>query len=290
LQQFINGLSLGSSCALLGVSVALVWGVLRVLSFAQTQLMTWGAFGSLLALRWDAPVLVAVLAGIAVAVAISAVIDIALFNRLRNQQAGEFAFVVVTIGVAQVLSSVAAMRTENQAVSFPRQGFPVEPLTVFGQNVPRLSVVMMVFTLVAMVVLGYWLQRTRSGMAVRAVAFDAETAELLGINSRRVFATCFMVSGGMAAVAGIFFAASAAQLSHTSNDSLLLVAFAATVIGGLGSIPGAVIGGLAVGMISVYSTVWVSPAFREAVAMLAILVVLVVRPQGILGAKATERV
>jgi branched-chain amino acid transport system permease protein len=290
LQQMINGLSVGSSYALLGVSVALVWGVLRVLSFAQTQFMTWAAFATLLALHWGFPPILAVLAGIAVAAALSGLMDIVLFTPLRARRAGEFAFVIVTIGAAQVLDSVAATRTPSGNLAFPRKGFPVEPLTVFGLNVPRLSVVMLAVSIVVVAVLGYWLKWTRSGIAVRAVSYSGETAELLGINSRRVFATCFMISGALAAVAGIFFAVSSAQVSHSANDPLLLVAFAATVLGGLGSIAGAVVGGLVLGLINVYATVYVSPAFGKAIGMLAILAVLVLRPSGLFGETVTERV
>jgi branched-chain amino acid transport system permease protein len=289
-QQFINGLSVGSSYALLGVSVALVWGVLRVLSFVQTQFMTWGAFATLIALHWHFPVILAVLAGIAVAAALSGIMDVALFMPLRRHRAGEFAFVVVTIGAAQILDSIGAMRTGSNMLAFPRQGFPVEPLTVFGLNVPRLSVVMLVVSIVVVAALGFWLQRTKSGIAVRAVSYSGETAELLGINSRRVFAGCFMVSGALAAVAGIFFAVASAQVSHSSNDPLLLVAFAATVLGGLGSIAGAVVGGLVLGLVNVYATVYVSPVFGQAISMLVILLVLVVRPSGLFGESVTERV
>lgn len=290
MQQVINGLSLGSSYALLGVSVALVWGVLHVLSFAQTQLMVWGTFATMLGLRWDWPVLAAIAAGIAVAAVLSGVMDLAILGPLRTRQAGEYAFVVATIGFSRVLDSIAAMRTESQTLAFPRSGFPVERMTIFGQNVPRLSVVMLVVSVVIMAALSYWLRKTKSGTAMRAVAHSSETAEVLGIDSRRMFAICFMVSGGLAALAGIFFAASSAQISHGSYDGLLLVAFAATVIGGLGSIQGAVVGGLVLGMISVYATIYVSPVFREAVAMIAILLVLLVRPSGLFGAKVTERV
>lgn len=290
MQQFINGLSLGSSYALLGVSVALVWGVLRVLSFLQTQLMTWGAFGTLIAIGWGAPVVLAVVAGIAVAAILSALVDVTLFTPLRRRSANEFALVLVTIGAAQVLDSILSIRTDSQTRAFPTDRFPTEPLEVFGRNVPRLSVGMLLVAVVVMALLAFWLRRTRSGMAVRAVSYSRETAELLGVNSRRVFATCFMVSGALAAVAGTFFAISAAQLSHTSNDKLLMIAFAATVIGGLGSIPGAVVGGMMLGLMSVYATVYVSPLFRQAVPMLAILLVLMVRPSGLFGEREAERV
>lgn len=290
MQQLINGLALGSSYALLGVGVTLVWGVLHILTFAHAQVMTIGAFSALIALNRGVPVLPAIIIGVLVAGAISALMDVALFTPLRNRAAPTFSYVVVTIGVAEISEAFIALQTDAQVQVFPRDGFPVSPLEISGQNVPRLSVVMFVISVVVMSALGFWLQRTRSGTAVRAVAYSRETGELLGINSKAVFATCFFVSGGLAALAGIFLAASSSQLSHSSNDPLLLFAFAVIVLGGMGSVRGAVVGGLLLGIVSVYATVYVSSVFREAVAMLTILVVLVLRPQGLFGHKEAVRV
>jgi branched-chain amino acid transport system permease protein len=159
-----------------------------------------------------------------------------------------------------------------------------------GQNVPRLQVVMLIIAVVAMVFLGYWLNRTKSGRAVRAVAYNRETAELLGVNSQLVFSICFFVAGALAAVAGIFVAASAAQVSYSSGDGLLLVAFAVIILGGMGSVKGAIIGGLVLGVIEVYATAYVSSVFREIIAFATILVVLVARPSGFFGKKEAARV
>ncbi len=290
MQQFINGLSLGSSYALLGIGVTLVWGVLGILTFAHAQTMTIGAYAALITLDRGYPVIVGVIAGLVVAGLFSGLMDLALFTPLRRKRAPEFAFVIVTIGVSQISDAFEASRTRSQTLPFPRKGFPVEPLTLLGRNVPRLSLVMLVTSVIVMAMLGYWLHRTKSGTAVRAVAYSRDTGELLGINSKWIFASCFFISGTLAALAGIFLAASSGQLSHSSNDAILLLAFAVIVLGGMGSIRGAIVGGLLLGLVSVYATVYVSSVFREAVAMLTILVVLVVRPSGLFGEKATTRV
>ncbi|MGE3329212.1 MAG: branched-chain amino acid ABC transporter permease [Acidimicrobiia bacterium] len=290
MQQLINGLALGSTFALLGVGVTLVWGVLHILTFAHAQMMTAGAFATLWAVNRDYHVLVAIAVGVLFAAFLSGLMDVTLFTRLRVKNAPTFTFVIVTIGVAQIMEAVAAMRTNSQFLAFPRRDFPVQPLEIFGRNVPRLSIWMLVISVVVMIALGVWLQKTKSGTAVRAVAYSRETGELLGINSKLVFATCFVISGALAALGGIFMAASSGQLSYSSNDALLLMAFAVIVLGGMGSIRGAVVGGLLLGLVSVYATVYVSPIFREVVAMLTILAVLVMRPSGLFGAKESARV
>ncbi len=290
MQQLINGLALGSSYALLAVGVTLVWGVLNILTFAHAQMMTVGAFITMILLHRGYDMIPSVIGGMVVAGLVSALMDVALFTPLRIKKAPEFSFVVVTIGVAQIVTAIISLRTRSQTLPFPRRVFPVKPLELFGRNIPRLSIVMLVVSLVVMVLLGVWLQLTKSGTAVRAVAYSRETGELLGINSKLVFASCFFISGALAAISGIFLAASSGQLAHSSNDPLLLIAFAVIVLGGMGSIRGAVVGGLVLGIVSVYSTIYVSSVFREAVAMLTILAVLVLRPSGLFGGKATARV
>lgn len=290
MQQFINGLALGSSYALIGVGVTLVWGVLHILTFAHAQMMTIGAFATMISINSGLHMLPAVGIGVLAAALASALVDVGIFSQLRKRNADVYAFVVVTIGVAMIIEALTRLRTRSQTLPFPRREFPVQPLEVLGRNVPRLSIVMLVVSLIVMVALTYWLQRTKSGFAVRAVAYSRETAELLGINSRVVFATCFFISGGLAALSGIFIAASSGQISHSSNDPLLLVAFAVIVLGGMGSIKGAIVGGLLLGMVNVYATIYISPIFREAIAMLAILLVLVLRPSGLFGEKETVRV
>jgi len=289
-QQTINGLALGSTYALLGVGVTLVWGVLNLLNFAHAQILTWGTFAALAALRLGIPVPVAILVGMVTAGVLSVLIDLVVLAPLRGRKAPEFSFVVATIGVSLVLTTVLRTYTDAQTEAFPRQGFPVGAFEFAGQNVPRLQVVMLVIAVVAMVGLAYWLNRTKSGRSVRAVAHDRETAELLGVNSQLVFSICFFVAGALAAVAGIFVAASAAQVSYSSGDGLLLIAFAVIILGGMGSVKGAIVGGLVLGVVEVYATTYVSSSFREIIAFAVILAMLVARPSGFFGKKEAARV
>ena len=161
---------------------------------------------------------------------------------------------------------------------------------LFGQNIPKLQLVVLGVSLVAMVLLALWLNRTGFGRGIRAVAYSRETAELLGVNSRLAYAVAYLVSGALAALAGVFVAVNTAQVSYSSGDRLLLIAFAVIVLGGMGSVIGAVVGGLALGLIQTYATVYVSSKFSEAVAYLVILIVLLVRPSGLFGAKEATRV
>lgn len=290
MQQTINGLAIGSVYALLGLGVTLIWGLLHVLNFAHAQVLTWGAFAALFAINRDLPVPVAVLIGMVVAGSISVVMDATVLAALRRRGATEFAFVVATIGVALMLQAILRIRTRAQVEPYPRDGFPRGPIEILGQNVPKLQLTVLAASLLAMVLLAIWLHRTDFGRSMRAVAYSRETAELMGINAKLVFAAAYFVSGALAALAGVFVAVNTANISYSSGDRLLLVAFAVIILGGMGSVLGAVVGGLSIGVIEVWATAYVSSKFSEAVAYAVILAVLVVRPSGLFGAKEVTRV
>lgn len=290
MQQTINGLAVGSVYALLGLGVTLIWGVLHVLTFTHAQVLTWGAFTTLWALHAGWPVPFAILTGMAAAGLISVLIDASALQALRRRGASEHAFVVATIGIAAMMQSLLKVRTGSRFEPFPRTGFPKGPIELFGQNIPKLQLVVLGVSLVTMVLLALWLNRTSFGRGIRAVAYSRETAELLGVNSRLAYAVAYLVSGALAALAGVFVAVNTAQVSYSSGDRLLLIAFAVIVLGGMGSVIGAVVGGLVLGLIQTYATVYVSSKFSEAVAYLVILIVLLVRPSGLFGAKEATRV
>lgn len=290
IQQTINGLSVGSVLALLGLGVTMVWGVLGVLNFAHAQILTWGAFGSLLALEHGVPVIPAVLIGVVVGIVLSVVLNEVVVSPLRKRDAPEFAFVVATIGVAMILEEVLRWRSGAQTKGFPRDGFPTSSIDIGSISIPGLQVVILGVAIVVMAVLAYWLNRTRGGRAIRTVAYSRETAELMGINSRSAYAIAFAISGALAAVAGVFVAVDTASISYSIGDPLLLSAFAVMILGGMGSPRGAMVGGLILGIAQVYATVYVSSVFRQAVAMLIILAVLLLRPQGLFGEPQAARV
>lgn len=290
IQQTINGLSVGSVFALLALGVTLVWGVLRVLNFAHAQILTWGAFGTVFALNSGWPVLGAIAFGMGVAVLISIVLDATVIAALRKRGAPEFAFVVATIGVALILEEMLRTRTNAQTRPFSREGFPTGSFQLGSIGIPRLQVVIFVVALVVMVALAAWLNRTRMGRAIRTVAYSSEIADLMGVNSRMVYVLSFAISGALAALAGVFVSVDTAQISYSTGSPLLLAAFAAMILGGMGSVRGAMVGGLVLGVAQVYATVYVSSVFRQAVAMLIILAVLIVRPQGLFGEPEAARV
>jgi branched-chain amino acid transport system permease protein len=290
LQQTVNGIALGATYSLLGLGVTLIWGVLRVLNFAYSQFIVWGAFGTLIAIENHVPTVLAVLIGMAVAGVVAVFVDMTVMAFMRRRGTSEFALVVATIGVYYVLASVAQERSKSQIETFPIGGFPHGSIHLGHTSLPSLQLLSLVISVAVMIVLGYWLNRTRLGRATRTVAYSAPTAELLGVNSRAIFALAVFVSGCLAALAGIFNAADSSTLSYSDGDQLLVVAFAVIVLGGMGSVKGAVIGGLALGLVQVYTTLYVSGVFSSAITYLLIVAVLIVKPNGLFGVREEARV
>ena len=290
LQQTINGVALGATYALLGLGVTLIWGVLRVLNFAFGQFITWGTFGCLVAIEDGLPTWLAVVVGMVVGGVVAVVVDATVIAWMRRKRSSEFAMVVATIGVSYLLSSIAQARTDSQIRPFPSERFPTGAIHLGSITIPTLQLTALVVAVVVMTVLGLWLHRTRSGRATRTVSWSAATAELLGVRSQWIFSLAVFVSGALAAVAGISIAAETATVSYSSGDALLVIAFAVIVLGGMGSVAGAVVGGLLLGLAQVYTTAYISNTFSQAVGYIAILLILTLRPSGLFGAQEEQRV
>lgn len=289
-QQTINGLALGSTYSLLGLGVTLIWGVLGVLNFAYGQFIVWGTFGVLVALENHVPTLLAIVIGMAVAGLVAVVVDGTVMQFMRRRNTSEFALVVATIGVSYLLSTVAQWRSHSQTEAFPIGGFPHGYIHIGQTSVPILPLVTLGISIVVMLILGFWLNRTRLGRATRTVSYSVQIAELMGVNSRAIFALAVFVSGCLAAIAGVFNSVTTATLSYSSGDQLLVVAFAVIVLGGMGSVMGAVVGGLVLGLAQVYTTIYVSDVFSQAITYLLIVAVLIVRPRGLFGVAEEARV
>lgn len=290
IQQTVNGLALGSTYALLGLGVTLIWGVLRVLNFAYGQFITWGAFGTLVAMENHVPTALAIVIGMTVAGLLAVVVDGTVLAYMRRRQSGEFALVVATIGVSYLLATIAQWRTHSQIDAFPTQKFPQGSISIASVDIPLLQLLTLAISVLVMLALGFWLGRTRLGRATRTVAYSKTTAELVGVNSRAIFALAVFISGALAAISGAFDAAVTSTLSYSTGDALLVIAFAVIVLGGMGSVKGAVIGGLVLGLVQVYATVYVSGIFSDAIGYLIIVAVLVVLPHGLFGTTEEARV
>lgn len=287
LQLFANGLVTGSVIALGAVGVSIVYGMLRLVNFAYGDYMTFGAFiGVLFNVTLGLPIVPSALLAMAATAVLSVALDVALWRPLRRRRAGFMSLFLVSVGLALVIRYMIYLVAGPQ----PRT-YAVDPYKVYVLGSVRLSGaqgIAIVVAAVAIVLVGVLIGRTGVGRMMRAVADDLPLAAVAGVRTQRVITAAWILSGLLAGLAGVL-----AGLVQTSFDpqlgfSLLLPIFAAVVLGGIGSAYGALAGGLTLGLAMELST-WpelaggVNPTYKPVVAFGALVLVLLLRPQGLFG-------
>jgi branched-chain amino acid transport system permease protein len=285
LQHLVNGTVLGGTYALLGIGLTLIFGVMRVVNFTHGELYTFGAYMayalvSLLGLDFFLSLLLATLLG----VALGAAIEVLLLRPLRGADIDSV--MLAMIGAALVLQNAAMWAWGGVAKLVPTP-FGGTPLVLGPVSVMPLR--LFVLGVACALLLGFWLllERTRAGIAMRATFQDSETASLMGVRVGWVSTATFAIGSGLAAAAGALLGP-VFMVSPTMGDLVGLKAFAIVILGGLGNLPGAVIGGFALGYVEEFGGGFVSTEYRDAFGFLLIILVLAIRPQGLVALK--ERV
>lgn len=286
-QQTINGIVLGSVFALYGLGFGLVMANLKIFHVAHAGVFTWGAIIAWeITVRLGWPLLVA-LPVIAVA---AGLINVAayflLIRHLLGRRDAELAAFISSLGGLIVLVELANRHLHGAIVRLPQDAFPVEPWQIGPFQVTSLNVAMVVLAALLIGATSFLMTRTEFGREVRAVAFDRETAALLGVNVDKVSAGVFFLSGALAGVAASLVAMAFNVIGADLGSAYLVIALAAMVVGGFGSIIGTLIGGLLIGISSTYATGYLASSYRDLVVFALLLAFLVVRPQGLVRSAA----
>ena len=316
LQQVVNALSAGSLYALIAVGLAMVFGILRLINFAHGDVMMVAAYLAVFALGAGFPLEVAVPLMVIGTVAVALLMERIAYRPIRG--APDVAMLLTSFAVGQILQNGTLLVT--RLLDKPVQiAFPSPPglggVIGFGAIiVPRVNVVSFVAGIVLLGLLTLFVTRTTLGLSMRAAAEDLVAAQLMGVKVNRVVATAFAIGGALAAVGGLLFAVQAGQINPYIGFTPILNAFIAAVIGGFGSIEGAVIGGYALGFLEVIPTAlpgigdlltpgsvppgvqeflqqWLPSSlasYRDLFVFVALILVLLIRPQGILGRRERE--
>jgi len=291
-QQLLNGVVVGSVYALFALGFTLVFGINHVLNLAHGAVFTVGAFAALYAVTLlDLPLPLAALAAVVVGGLASVLLDLVCFRPLRRRDAPEFAAIVSSIGGGLILTSAAQQISQTQVMRFPFGTFPVVIWRVLGLRIQLLQLVIIGFVAVIVLGLSLYLYRTEFGRQIRAVAISGRTAQLLGINPAVVFAQVFFIAGALAGAAGVLIGLAFNSVHYVMGEPLLLRAFVVVVLGGMGSIIGAVVAGLLLGVVQSLSVAYVSSGLSDALIFCLLFAVLAVRPTGLFGdARLTARV
>ncbi len=290
-QQFINGLNLGSVYALVAIGLTIVYGILRLINFAHGDLMMWGAYLSLFLLANSfLPLGVAVLLPMLVIGGVGVLMERVAYRPLRG--APEVAMLITSLAVSTVIQNSTIMTLTAQPRSFHLPEGVNQLHQVAGISFATLDVLSVSLAVILMVGLTLFVRYTRLGIAMRASAENLRAAHLMGINIDQVIATAFAIGSALAAVAGFLWAAKFGTVEPFMGFLPGLKAFVAAVIGGIGVIPGAVLGGYLLGFAEIFFVGFLPPEFagyRDAFVFGLLLVILLIRPNGILGAPTDER-
>lgn len=303
-QQLVNGLVLGSVYALVALGYTMVYGILELINFAHGEVTMFGAMialaviSALMGAGVDLPgvviALLGLLAAIPMCMALGYTIERVAYRPLRH--APRLAPLITAIGVSIVLQNIAMLIWGRQYISFP----PILPQghhTLLGAHITDVQIVILITSVLLMLVLTLLVQRTRLGRAMRATAQSPQLAGLMGVNANTVISLTFIIGSALAAVAGVMVSAYYGLAHYYMGFLLGLKAFSAAVLGGIGNLAGAMLGGLLLGVIESLGAGYIGDItggflgsnYQDVFAFFVLIVVLVVRPSGLLGERVGER-
>ncbi|MBY0555880.1 MAG: branched-chain amino acid ABC transporter permease [Burkholderiaceae bacterium] len=304
IQQIINGLVLGSMYALVALGYTMVYGVLNLINFAHGDVLMIGAMTGLTILKYlneyapDLPgyvkLAIAIGGAIPVCILVNVLIERVAYRRLRN--APRLAPLITAIGVSILLQTVAMMIWSRNPLAFP-QLLSAEPITIGGALISQTQILLLVLAALSMVGLVLLVEKTKMGRAMRATAENPRVAGLMGVDSNRVIVATFALGAALAAVAGVMWGANYASIQFAMGFVPGLKAFSAAVLGGIGNIYGAMIGGIVLGIIESLGAGYIGDLtggflgshYQDIFAFVVLIIVLTVRPSGIMGERVADR-
>lgn len=286
-QQLITGVSIGSVYALLAVGYALVFSVFNFSNFGFGPVMMLGAFGALFAIeKMQMALLPGILVALAVSGAISLLMEITIYRPMRQKKALKVYLMIAGLGINTCVPNFCIQLWGGAVRPFPSD-WAKAVIRIGNVAIPRADILAAVLSVIMLILLWCFLFKTKTGLGIRVSAFDSNTAGLMGINVNRVAAVVFLLSGATAGLAGCFYG-----MKYSVYPNMGVVAtkgFVAATVGGLGSLPGAVISGLLLGFLETIISAYVSTTYRDLVAYGLLVVVLVFKPNGLLGQGAHDK-
>lgn len=290
LQQAINALTLGSLYALIAIGLAITFSILDVVNFAQGSLVMWGAYlGVVFAVGLGLGLWVPMLGSMFLVGLLGMLLERTALQPLRVRNAPPIAALLATLGAATILDHLILIVFGPDTRAFPSP-FPVRMVEIGGAQISTLELTITGIALLLLTGLQAMLRRTRLGLAMRAISQDSRVAGLMGIDTNRVVAVAFGVGAAVGGVGGVLTGIYYNSVDISMGYSAGLKGFSAMVIGGMGSLPGAILGGFLLGTAETAATTWFWSGYRDIVAFSLLILVLIVRPSGLLGTPEIRKV
>ena len=288
--NFINGVSLGSVYAIIALGYTMVYGIAKMLNFAHGDVIMIGAYTSFVTTTYlGLPPVVSVVLAMLVCTALGIVIEGLAYRPLRK--ATSLAVLITAIGVSYFLQNIALLIWGSAPKNFSSV-VPFDSIALFGGKliITMESIVTVIVCIIIMIGLTLFTQKSKMGKAMRAVSEDKDAAELMGINVNVTISVTFAIGSALAAIAGVLLCSAYPVLTPTTGSMPGIKAFTAAVFGGIGSIPGAMIGGILLGLIEIFAKSYISTELSDAIVFGVLIIVLLVKPTGLLGKKIAEKV
>ena len=288
LSYLINGLGLGSVYAIIALGYTMVYGIAKMLNFAHGDVIMVGAYVAFFALNsYGLPLIPAVLIAVIACTVLGVVIEKPAYKPLR--QASSLSVLITAIGVSYFLQNGAQLLWSSSTKVFPAV-VANGSFTMGELSVSYLTLLTIATCVVVMVGLTLFINRTKTGRAMRACSEDKGASTLMGINVNQIISITFAIGSGLAAIASVLLCAAYPSVFPTLGAMPGIKAFTAAVFGGIGSIPGAFLGGLLLGVIEIFAKAYISTQLSDAIVFAVLIVVLLIKPTGLLGKKISEKV
>ena len=296
LEQLVNGLAVGSIYALIALGYTMVYGVLKLINFAHGDLFTYGAYlgmtllASLLLqdrLGLGLGLLVLAVMVMGLVAVIGVILERAAYRPVRDSP--RLSAVVSALGASIFLQNALMLIYGARYQVYP-DILPQTALSVFGLQIPLVRLAVVVASVAMMGLLFVFVQKTRLGTAIRATAIDPSAAQLMGIDVNRVIRLVFVIGPALGGAAGLLVGLTYGQIGFTMGWTYGMKAFTAAILGGIGNIPGAMLGGLILGVVEAMGAAYLSVAWKDAIAFLVLILILIVRPSGLLGERVADKV
>lgn len=286
--QLINGLTLGSVYALLALGYTMVYGIIKLINFAHGEIYMIGAFaGYFAANTLGLSLIPTILVAMAISALAGVIIEKVAYKPLRNSP--RITLLITAIGVSLLLQNGMRLLVGANPKSFPE--LVKNKVISFGVvEINTKTILLLVVAAFLVLLLQFIVYKTKVGKAMRAASFDIEASQLMGINVNNTISLTFAIGSALAGVAGVLVAILYPSITPYMGTMPGLKAFVAAVLGGIGSIPGALIGGFLMGMIETLTKAYISTSFSDAIAFSVLIIILLIKPSGILGKKTSEKV
>ena len=289
IQQLVNGLSLGSIYALIALGYTMVYGIVKLINFAHGDVFMVGAFVGFYSITiLELSFIPALLISMATCAIFGVLIERIAYKPLRN--ATRIAALITAIGVSLLIEYGTIYIRGAQPEAYPSDVLPSGEISIFGASISGQSIFIFAVAIILMIILQFVVHKTKIGKAMRAVSYDTDAARLMGINVDNTISATFAIGSALAGAAGVIFGIYYIKIEPLMGIIPGLKAFVAAVLGGIGIIPGAMVGGLVLGVIEALVSAAGFSLWRDAVAFIVLILILIFRPQGLFGKNKKEKV